>query len=324
MGVRILSAASAVPEKVLTNEELSGIVDTSDEWITTRTGVRSRYICTSETLTDLGEKACKLALERAGVDISQIGIIIASTISGDYVTPSLSCSVSERLGGTCPAFDINAACAGFIYTLDVASSLLETDRARYILMICAEMMSKHVDWSDRSTCVLFGDAAAACVLERGNAIRHVELQAVPNTKMIHLPFSRKNSIWDTRPHLPQTLHMEGGDVYRFAVNTVCEQVGRACAALGITPGDIDLYLLHQANRRIVDAARLKLGLEPEKFPLNMEKYGNVSSATIPILIGDLIGRGVLKEGMKIFMSAFGAGMVAAGCVMVWEEKEKHQ
>lgn len=317
MSLRILSTSTAVPENSVTNDRLAQLMDTSDEWISTRTGIRSRFIATDENLTALCERAARTALEKAGFNPSDIDLIICSTISGDYMFPSLACSVSERFGLSCPAFDLNAACSGFIYALDVADGYLVSGKAKNILIICGEMMSRMVDWTDRSTCVLFGDGAAACVVTAGNAVKYLKLTASGNTKMLTMPVGNGNSPF--KPKLePGFLQMQGQDVFKFAVSMIGQETEAALTSLGMGPSDIDLYLLHQANKRIIDTARNRLGQPEEKFPVNISRYGNISSVSIPILLDEMLAGGRIVKGSKLLLAAFGAGMTTGTCVMIWE------
>lgn len=317
MNLKIISTGVSVPENPVTNSQIAQVVDTSDEWITTRTGISSRYIASDVDLTTLCYRASMTALERAGLLPSDIDLILCSTISGDFMFPSLACCISERFGLSCPAFDINAACSGFIYALDVADGYLSAGKAKNILLICAEMMSRLVDWTDRSTCVLFGDGAAACIVSGGGALKYLRLTATGNTKMLYMPVGNGNSPF--RPQLePGFLHMKGQDVFKFAVSMIEEETQLALSALGLQPSDIDYYLLHQANKRIIDMARNRLGLTEEKFPLNIAQYGNISSASIPILLDGMLESGKIERGSRIMLSAFGAGLTTGTCVMIWE------
>lgn len=317
MNLKIISTGISVPDNLVTNDQLSQLMDTSDEWISTRTGIRSRFIANKEDISKLCTKAAETAIERAGITLKDINLVICSTTSGDYIFPSLACCVSERLGLSCPAFDLNAACSGFIYALDVAECYLSTGKAQNILLICGEMMSRMVDWNDRSTCVLFGDGAAACVVTAGDAVKYLKLTAQGNTKMLYMSVGNGNSPF--RPKLdPGYLHMQGQDVFKFAVSMIVQETEAALSALGMQPGDIDLYLLHQANKRIIDMARNRLGQPEEKFPLNITRYGNISSVSIPILLDELLTVGKIKKGSRLLLSAFGAGMTTGTCVMIWE------
>jgi len=318
MSLKIIGAGKSVPEKRVSNKDLVGLIDTSDEWIFSRTGIRSRYVCTEETLTDLSASAALQAIQKASLDPNGIDLIICSTIMGDYRTPSLACCVSERIGAGCPAFDINAACSGFIYALEIASGYFSGGKTGNILIICAEMMSAHMDWNDRNTCVLFGDGAAACVVTSGAALRYIRLSATGNTSFISLATGTGNSPFVSRPRDSGFLKMQGQEVFRFAVNTVETEIRLALGSLDLSPGQIDWFILHQANKRIIDSARSKLNQPAEKFPENIDRYGNLSSVSVPLLLCEMLDADKIMPGDVIFMTAFGSGLTAGSCVMVWE------
>lgn len=317
MSLKILSIASSVPEKNVSNDELSKFLDTNDEWISLRTGIKSRHICTTENLIDLCEKAARQAINKSGFEFSDIDLVICSTICGDYLFPSLACCISERIDISCPAFDLNAACSGFIYALDIADGYLSTGKAKNILIVCAEMMSRLVDWTDRSSCVLFGDGAAACVVTAGNALKYLKLTAKGNTNILSLLNGTGNSPYqDKRPN--GFLHMQGQEVFKFAVSMIESQTKLALETLDMTADDIDYFVLHQANIRIIESARTRLKQPEEKFPINIEQYGNISSASIPILLNEMLEDGKIKKGTALLLTAFGAGLTTGTCVMIWE------
>jgi len=318
MSIKIIATGSALPEKALSNTELAELVDTNDEWIKSRTGISSRYVCTDETISDLAASAAAKALAKSDLKVEEIDLILCSTISGDYTTPSLACIVGLRLGAKCPAIDLNAACAGFTYALDVAAAYIETKRAKNVLIVSAEMMSKHIDWTDRNTCVLFGDGAGAAIVTEGNALKYMHLVAEPNIPFLYLEGKTGNSPFYKHNVKEGYLKMDGQEVFKFAVTTIEREVKAAVEALGITKDDIDLYVLHQANMRILKTAQDRLKEPESKFPSNIHDTGNMSSATIPVLLDQLLEAGKIKKGDTLFMSAFGAGLTAGSCVMVWE------
>lgn len=318
MSIKIIATGSALPEKSLTNTELAELVETNDEWIRSRTGISSRHVCTDETISDLAASAATKALAKSGLKVEDIDLILCSTISGDYTTPSLSCIVGLRLGAKCPAIDLNAACAGFTYALDVAAAYIETKRAKNVLIVSAEMMSKHIDWTDRNTCVLFGDGAGAAIVTEGNALKYMHLVAEPNIPFLYLEGKTGNSPFYKHNVEEGYLKMDGQEVFKFAVTTIEREVKAAVEALGITKDDIDFYILHQANMRILKTAQDRLKEPESKFPSNIHDTGNMSSATIPVLLDQLLDAGKIKKGDTLFMSAFGAGLTAGSCVMVWE------
>ena len=318
MSLKIIGMGIGIPERCVTNDELATFLDTDDTWITTRTGIKTRYVCTHETLTGLSVAASRKALNNANLSAEDIDLIICSTFGGDFRTPSLACTAAEQLGTQCPAFDVNAACAGFIYALDVASVYLNAGKAKNILIITAEMMSVQSDWNDRNTCILFGDGAAACVVTAGNALKYISLTTIPDTTILNLPADTGNSPFITKRTERSYLYMQGQEVFKFAVNIVNKDVKQALEAISKTPEQIDYYVLHQANKRIIDSIRIKLKQPEEKFPVNINKYGNLSSVSIPLLLFEMQEEKKLKPGDTIFMSAFGAGLTAGSGVMVWE------
>lgn len=317
MSLKIVGTGRATPEKILANDDLALLVDTSDEWIFSRTGIKTRHICETETLTDLCEKAALKALEKSALTGDDIDLIICSTIGGDYITPSLACAVSQRLSLSCPAFDINAACSGFIYALDLAESYIASGKAERILIICAEMMSKHADWTDRSTCVLFGDGAGACVVTKGSAVDYIKLYTKGDAKVLNIQDGSGNSPFREKKER-SFLSMQGQEVFKFAVSVFDSLTKEALEKLKLTPDEIDFFLLHQANKRIIDSARTKLNQPEEKFPVNIARYGNISSASIPILLDEMLEDRKIKKGDRLLLSAFGAGLTAGICVMTWE------
>jgi len=318
LGLKIIGMGKGIPSLSVSNDDLSAFLDTNDEWIRQRTGIESRFICTDETLTDLSVCAAGEAIKNAKLTADDIDLIICTTIMGEYRTPSLACCVAERIGAVCPAFDVNAACAGFVYALGTAEGFLSSGRYRNILIICAEMMSSHADFTDRNTCVLFGDGAAACVVTEGNALRYVNLKCIPNIEVLNLPVGNGNNPFAAVKKESGYLFMKGKEVFKFAVNIVEQEAMTAFEKLGISPADVDYYILHQANKRIIDSARNKLGLEESRFPVNINRYGNISSASIPILLCEMVEDGRIKKGDTLFVSAFGAGLTAGSVVLVWE------
>jgi len=318
MSIKIIGMGRGIPEKSVTNDELASFLDTDDEWIVTRTGIKTRHVCTNETLTELSVTAVGQALKNANLSANDIDMVICATLGGDYRTPSHACAVAEKIGIKCPAFDINAACSGFVYALDVASAYIETGKAKNILIICAEMMSTLIDWNDRSTCIIFGDGAAACVVTSGNALRYISLSTIPETNILNLPVDSGNSPFITNKIPKSYLHMQGQEVFKFAVKIVGVDVNEALKTLDLTPEQIDHYILHQANKRIIDSIRVKLKQPEDKFPINIDKYGNLSSVSIPLLLCEMLEEGKIKPGDTIFMSAFGAGLTAGSCILIWE------
>ena len=318
MGLKIIGTGSMLPKKLVTNDELSAIVDTSDDWIAARTGIKSRYICTTENLTDLAEGAARAALEKTKFTAKDIEMIICPTLGGDFVFPSLACCLAERLGVKCPAVDINAACSGFVYGLEMAEGLLATGRYENILIVSADIMSRLLDWSDRATCVLFGDGAGACMVTTGNAIKYLRTTTDPKTGMLYAKAKNKNNPFVI--HLPENeyVHMQGQDVYEFAVRAVTKEILTALSAINMDASNVRYFILHQANNRIIDAVRMRIKQPSEKFPVNIDRCANTTAATIPILLDEMAVSQKIKAGDVLVMVGFGAGMTTGTCIMIWE------
>lgn len=319
MSFSILGTGSCVPEQTKTNIELSEIVETNDEWIKTRTGIHKRHICSSETLSDLATEAAKNALKDANIDASELDLIICSTIRGDYYTPSLSCVVQSRIGATCPAFDVNAACSGFIYSLDVASTYFLAKKVKKVLVICAEKMSSMVSWEDRATCVLFGDGSAAVVLGEGDDLLSIKLSASGNNEIMFIPNTIGNCPFSTLEKQDSYLTMNGQGVYKFAVNAMCNDLMEVINNAGFSQTDITYVLPHQANLRIIDAAKNRLTIDKEKYLTIIDSYANISSVSIPLMMDIKNKEGLFKKGDILALSAFGGGLTTGACILRWNK-----
>lgn len=318
MSFQILGTGSFVPEKVVTNEDLSHMVDTSDEWIMKRIGVRRRHVCTTETVTDLGVEASRRALEDAGVKAEELDLIIAATISADSITPGLGGMVQNRLGAHCPAFDMNVACPGFLFALDVAAGFFARKTVKKVLVVSAERMSGLLDWTDRGTCCIFGDGAGAAVLGEGDAYLASELHTQGGDDIINIPTWWNNSPFYERELLRNKVNMEGQATYKFAVTSMVNDIKSVMEKAGITGEQVKAVIPHQANYRIINEARRRLPeIAPEKFLLNIEEYGNTSSASEPILLDEACRQGLFHPGDYIVLSAFGGGLSSASCVVRW-------
>lgn len=315
--MRIIGTGSALPTRVVTNQDLTNFLDTSDEWISTRTGILERRVISSETLDQLAARAAAQALVNAGVAPEEIDFILCSTVQGEWVTPGLGCVVQKALGAVCPALDINGACAGFVYALDIADAYLATGRAKRVLVVCAEAMTRIVDWTRREESVLFGDGAGAVVVDGGEGLLAMRLTTRGDSALLHMRASDGNSPFIPNLTAQDYLHMSGQEVYRFAVGTCVEDLRSILAQTGLQPDEVGHFLLHQANLRILEGVRARMAQPPEKFPHNLERYGNTSSATIPILMDELNRSGALKIGETIALAAFGAGLVTGACLMKW-------
>ncbi|MCI1982246.1 MAG: ketoacyl-ACP synthase III [Oscillospiraceae bacterium] len=318
MNFKIIGTGSAHPARSVTNDELSQIMDTSDEWITSHTGVKSRYVCTTETISDVAEVAGRAALENAGVDASELDGIICTTIRGDYFTPSLACVLQERLGAHCPAFDMNAACTGFIYSLDTAAGFFARGRVRKMLIVSCENMSKLLDWKDRTTCVLFGDGAGAVVLEAGENLLSIRISAQGSRETMYIPNVNGNSPFNQSPCPPTALFWHGHDVYRFAVTQMAAELKAAIQDAGLTQQDVTWVLPHQANLRIIDASQKRLDIPRDRFLVNIQRYGNISSAAIPILMDEENRKGTFHSGDILGLVAFGGGLTSGACILRWD------
>lgn len=318
MGYRILGTGSALPARSVTNDDLSEFLDTSDEWIFPRTGISSRRICTTETLDDLSLDACRRALDAAGVSADELDLIICSTTSGDHLIPAEACAIAEGLGASCPAFDISAACAGFVFALDVADGYFVRGRARRALVVSAEKMSRLVDWTDRATCVLFGDGAAAAVLEAGgeNPLA-VRLETEPSVEILHVPGIAGSSPYDRTEHPANTLSMEGRRVFKFGVNAIVTSVRALCEEAGVELGQIDHFVFHQANERILASAVARLGIDDSRVARALVETGNISSACIPLALDRLARSGELVPGQLVALVGFGAGLDTGACLLRW-------
>lgn len=318
MSFQILGTGSFVPERIVTNDELSQMVDTSDEWIMKRIGVKKRHVCTTETATDLGAEAGRRALEDAGVKAEELDLIIAATISADTISPGLGGMVQNRLGARCPAFDMNVACPGFLFALDVAAGFFARKAVKKVLVVSAERMSGLLDWEDRGTCCIFGDGAGAAVLGEGDAYLASELHTQGGDDIISIP-----TRWDHSPfyehELPKnTVNMEGQATYKFAVTSMVEDIRSVMKKAGLTGGQVKAVIPHQANYRIINEARRRLPeIAADRFLMNIEEVGNTSSASEPILLDESYRKGMFQAGDHIVLSAFGGGLSSAACVIKW-------
>ncbi len=316
MSFRILGTGSFLPEKIVTNDDLSHMVETSDEWITKRVGVKQRRVCTTETVTDLGAEAARLAMESAGIRPEELDLIIATTISADTISPGLGGMVQNRLGARCPAFDMNAACPGFLFGLDVAAGFFARKAVKKVLVVSAERMSGLLDWTDRSTCCIFGDGAGAAVLGEGDNYLASELHTQGGDDIISIPTWWNNSPF-YRNELPKNkVNMAGQETYKFAVTSMVNDIRSVMEKAGITGEQVRAVIPHQANYRIINEARRRLPeIAPEKFFVNIEKYGNTSSASEPILLDEVNRAGILRPGDLVILSAFGGGLSSAASVI---------
>jgi 3-oxoacyl-[acyl-carrier-protein] synthase-3 len=325
MSVYIHSVGVDVPERRISNVELAGMVDTTDDWIRSHTGIGSRHIAADGTVTsDLAAAAARKALARAGIAASELDFIVVATATPDYFGfPSTACIVQEKLGAPgCPAFDLTAGCTGFVYALNVASSLLEANRKKHALVVGAETLSRITNWEDRSTCVLLGDGAGAAILTRsdeGDSRVVVSVLGADGTGAGDLRLVQSERAKTFSPSLPivPLLEMNGRKIYNFAVQTIPAIVDRLLALCGRTLEEFAWIIPHQANARIIQAAAKRLGAPEERFYLNIEEYANTSSASIPIALDEMNEKGLLKRGDLLMLLAFGAGLTYGGAVLRW-------
>ena len=317
MSFDIIGTGGAEPEFVLTNQMLEEMVETSDEWITQRTGIRERRIVRSETMQTLARKAGLEAMEDAGIQAEDLDYLLFATIGGDYRTPSQASILSMDLGADCPAMDINAACTGFIYALDVADALFRSGKAEYILVAGMEIMSRFVDFSDRNTCVLFGDGGGAVVLRKGDGLKAIHLTGKGNIDSLNVPSVFPNSPWHTQENQRNTVYMNGQEVYKFAVNAFIKELNTCLDQADLTTDDLSLVIPHQANSRIIESARQKLKMSKESFVNAVDKRGNTSAGSIPLILNELNREGRLKPGMKLGLAAFGGGLTSAAAIIEW-------
>lgn len=331
--IRITGTGSALPGRIVTNKELEQMVETSDEWIRERTGIGERHVSVGETVVTLGSEAACKALEQAGKRAEEIDLILVATCSPEQYLPCCACQVQAAIGAVnALAFDVNAACSGFLFALNTADAYLRTGLAENALVIGSEVLSKLVDWTDRGSCILFGDGAGAVVVERCEASPGILGRALHSdgtgggvlqcgARELTTPYARTSAAktdqkqqTDDREHYIQ---MDGQEVYRFATRRVPQCIEEALADAGLAVPDIDLFVLHQANARIIDAVAKRLHADREKFPTNLERVGNLSSASIPVLLDELHRLGKLHRGDRIVLAGFGAGLTIGACVMTW-------
>ena len=318
--MRIIGTGSAHPALAVTNDRLSEFLDTSDEWIQSRTGIRQRYFISNEKLEDIAAEAALKAIDNACLASSDIDYIICTNMANDYGTPTLASMLQERIGASCPCIDIDAACAGFVYALDMANAYLRTGRMRNILIVCAEELSKMMDWKDRSTCILFGDGAGAAVVSVGDGYGCASLSTVGKRDVLYQKQTMRKSPFQIGEDDESGVVMNGREVYKMAVRYSTKDIESVLLESGVNASDIDVYVLHQANKRIIETIAKYLEQPMDKFPTNIEEYGNTSSASIPILLDALNREGKLHEGDLIMMSAFGAGFSSGACLLKWNTK----
>lgn len=320
MPARIIGTGSALPKRAVGNKELEGLMDTTDEWIRSRTGIENRYIAVEETTTSMAVEAAKRAMENAGVEAEELDLIIVGTISGDMCFPSTACQIQSALAAVhATAFDINAACAGFLFGVTIAEAYIKAGMARTALVIGAETLSKMVDWSDRSTCVLFGDGAGAAIVRNDEAGIEGIVQGSDGAGGSALFCKNRpvDNLFVQGEKRIDYAKMDGQAVYKFAVRTVPQAITEVLAKAKTEAEEITYFLLHQANIRIIESIAKKLNQPIEKFPTNLQQCGNISAGSVPVLLDFVNREGKLTRGDKIVLAGFGAGLTWGAAVLTW-------
>lgn len=308
----------AKAKRRVSNDELSTFVDTNHEWIASRTGIEARYISEEENTSDLGSRAATMALEKSGIDTSDIDLIICATFTPDYTSPSTACMIQEKLGMNeqrVMAFDLNAACSGFLYALEVGHALIDSGQSTCALIIGAEVISKQLDWNDRGTCIIFADGAGACVIKREETtcrMLHFASSKGDKEGIIHSDAPRPRPLFSPQSFTPSYVHMEGSATFRFAIKAMQESMEDVIKQAGVTMDDIDWIVPHQANLRIITNVCKRLSINMDRVYININEYGNTSAASIPLALAEMQEKGLLKAGMKIVLSGFGSGFTWAG------------
>ena len=315
---RIIGTGSYLPEKVITNDDLARTVNTSDEWIRTRTGIRSRHVAAEGQLaSDLALPAAQRALQSAGVDAADIDLIIVATTTPDIIFPSTACILQSKLGvAGCPAFDVQAVCSGFVYALTIADLFIRSGQAKHVLVVGTEVYSRILDWSDRGTCILFGDGAGAVIVAASEnpGILATKLHADGSHKeMLCVPGSvNGGKVWGS-----PFVHMDGGSVFKFAVRVFEEGAIEVLEAAGLTVSDLDWFIPHQANIRIMEATAKKLGLPKEKLIATVHHHGNTSAASIPLALDEAVGDGRIHPGQTLLLEGVGGGFTWGAVLLRW-------
>ncbi|MBE9532392.1 MAG: ketoacyl-ACP synthase III [Proteobacteria bacterium] len=320
---RIAGTGSSVPKKVLSNDDLAKIIDTNDEWIRTRTGISERRVAVDETTSGLSVDAARRALKAAGVRARDIDLVVVGTVTPDMIFPSTACSVQRALGirSGVPAFDISAACSGFLFALDIADTYIATGRASSALVIGVDIFSRIIDWKDRSTCVLFGDGAGAAVLTSTTKKKGILSSRIHSDgrhwQKLYTPGALSLSPFESKEQKPAYVKMQGNETFKVAVKTIastCKEVLEDCQ---ISAADITLLIPHQANMRIIKAVGKKLKLTDDQVFVNIEKYGNTSAGSIPLALDEAVRSGRIKEGDIVLLVAFGGGLTWASTIIKW-------
>lgn len=310
-GLHILGTGRAVPEQIITNDDLARRVDTNDEWIVARTGIRERrFAREGESLTQFTVAAARQALERAGLKPEDIGLCITATVTSDRLFPSQACLIHQELGlpEDCPAFDLSAGCTGFLYAMETTAAMLPRMNRPYALLVGGELLSRIIDMDDRSTCILFGDGAGAAVVES----TETGWYSVLGTR------GDRDVLWAWGPGQERPyLHMDGQGVFQFALKTVPQVAKQLLEKAGMDKEQVDWYVPHQANHRIVESVAKRLKMPLDRFYENMDRYGNTSAGSIPIALDEMAEQGLLKKGQWVMCLGFGAGLTWGGALFQW-------
>ena len=320
MTTRIIGTGSYVPEQIVTNDDLAKIVETSDEWIRSRTGIGERRIATLDSTSDMAARAAQAALEQAGVGAEEIDLILLGTSSPDHCFPNGACEVQARIGAVNAAcFDISAACTGYVFALNTAHAFISTGLYRTALVIGADVLSKLIDWSDRGTCVLFGDGAGATVVradERGILGMNMQSDGAKGGVLTCGSRSNGNFLLGKKPELGY-MAMDGQEDFKFAVKKVPECITKVLEDTHTSKDEIAYFVIHQANYRIIESIAKRMKVDIERFPVNMEHYGNTSGASVPLLLDEMNRAGKLKRGDKIVFAGFGGGLTWGATLLEW-------
>ncbi|MBI5286604.1 MAG: ketoacyl-ACP synthase III [Deltaproteobacteria bacterium] len=321
---RIIGTGSCVPKRVLSNDDLTRIVETSDEWITTRTGIKERRIVDGETTTDLATRAAKEALKGAHTTPKEIDLIVVGTVTPDMLFPSTACFLQANLATRrgIPAFDVSAACSGFLYAMDIADRYIRTGAVKKALVVGVDVFSRIIDWRDRNTCVLFGDGGGAVVLSAekgGSGILSTHIHSDGHHwRMLYTPLGVSSSPFNSSPSVePTHLRMQGNELFKVAVKTMINTCLEAMDHNGVKPDEIAFLVPHQANLRIINVIRERLGLPEERVYINLEKYGNTSAGSIPIALDEMVKGKMIKKGDLLLFIAFGGGLTWASALVRW-------
>ncbi len=318
MNFRILGTGMYVPEKIVTNDDLSQLVETDDAWITQRVGVRQRHVSQTQTAADMATNAAKNALAAANVSPEELDLILVASISSETASPSTACLVQRNIGATCMAFDLSAACAGFLFSLENAAMWFRAGKVKKALVIGAERMSRIVNWKDRSTCVIFGDGAGAVVLGEGNAYVDSVFHVMGNDEVICVPNNGGTSpFWEGAVPEPYVT-MQGQETFKFAVKSMVRDIQILVERNHRTLDDIACIVPHQANYRIIELAARKLNLPLDRFVIDIAEYGNTSSASVAIALHEAVQSGRIKAGDQVVLAAFGGGLSSAAVLLNWE------